>query len=129
MSCNSSKGYSIDLWELSPCNILLETCLSLIILFTCLKILASFFDSFFCHTLMCVICNDQGNMFDKESQGLNPGTVVLLVVMGAMLLFIGVNIGLYMYAQKTLPPKKKKPVSKKKLKKEKLKQGISAPGE
>jgi hypothetical protein len=34
-----------------------------------------------------------------------------------------------MYAQRTIPPKKKKQVSKKKLKREKLKQGVSAPGE
>nr|ABK23880.1 unknown [Picea sitchensis] len=62
-------------------------------------------------------------------RGFNPGLIVLLVVVGVLLVFIVGNYVLYMYAQKTLPPKKKKPVSKKKMKREKLKQGISAPGE
>jgi len=45
------------------------------------------------------------------------------------LTFLVGNFVLYTYAQKTLPPRKKKPVSKKKMKKERLKQGVSAPGE
>ena len=57
-------------------------------------------------------------------RGFNPGLIVLLVVVGVLLAFIVGNYVLYMYAQKTLPPKKKKPVSKKKMKREKLKQGI-----
>ena len=55
--------------------------------------------------------------------------VVLLVVGGLVLLFLVGNYALYMYAQKTLPPRKKKPISKKKMKRERLKQGVSAPGE
>lgn len=39
------------------------------------------------------------------------------------------NYVLYMYAQKTLPPKKKKPVSKKKMKKERLKAGVRPAGD
>lgn len=70
----------------------------------------------------------QGNV-NTEAKGINPGLIVLLVVMGLLLTFLVGNYVLYVYAQKTLPPKKKKPVSKKKLKKERLKQGISAPGE
>ncbi|XP_009421390.2 DNA-binding protein S1FA-like [Musa acuminata AAA Group] len=71
-----------------------------------------------------------GNVIrEQAAKGLNPGLGVLLVVGGLLLLFLGGNYVLYMYAQKTLPPKKKKPVSKKKLKREKLKQGVSAPGE
>ncbi|THU53650.1 hypothetical protein C4D60_Mb10t16680 [Musa balbisiana] len=71
-----------------------------------------------------------GNVIrEQAAKGLNPGLVVLLVVGGLLLLFLVGNYVLYMYAQKTLPPKKKKPVSKKKLKREKLKQGVSAPGE
>ncbi|CAA0829749.1 DNA-binding protein S1FA2 [Striga hermonthica] len=66
---------------------------------------------------------------DVEAQGLNPGLIVLLVVGGLTLLFLVGNYVLYVYAQKTLPPKKKKPVSKKKMKRERLKQGVSAPGE
>ncbi|GFP89152.1 hypothetical protein PHJA_001058900 [Phtheirospermum japonicum] len=66
---------------------------------------------------------------DVEAQGFNPGLIVLLVVGGLMLLFLVGNYALYVYAQKTLPPKKKKPISKKKMKKERLKQGVSAPGE
>ncbi|XP_019264530.1 PREDICTED: DNA-binding protein S1FA-like [Nicotiana attenuata] len=64
-----------------------------------------------------------------EVQGFNPGLIVLIVVGGLLLAFLVGNYLLYMYAQKTLPPKKKKPVSKKKLKSERLKQGVSAPGE
>ncbi|KAF9595580.1 hypothetical protein IFM89_001052 [Coptis chinensis] len=68
-------------------------------------------------------------MKDVEAKGFNPGLIVLLVVASLMLVFLVGNYALYMYAQKTLPPKKKKPVSKKKMKREKLKQGVSAPGE
>jgi hypothetical protein len=72
----------------------------------------------------------QSNVVIEEvNKGLNPGMIVLLVVASFLLLFFVGNYALYVYAQKTLPPKKKKPVSKKKLKKEKLKQGVSAPGE
>ncbi|CAL9749684.1 unnamed protein product, partial [Musa acuminata subsp. burmannicoides] len=46
-------------------------------------------------------------------RGLNPGLVVLLVVGGLILLFLLGNYALYMYAQKTLPPRRKKPISKK----------------
>ncbi|URE10640.1 DNA-binding protein [Musa troglodytarum] len=71
-----------------------------------------------------------GNVIKEETpKGFNPGLVVLIVVGGLLLLFLVGNYALYMYAQKTLPPKKKKPVSKKKLRRERLKQGISAPGE
>ncbi|XP_010920886.1 DNA-binding protein S1FA isoform X2 [Elaeis guineensis] len=66
---------------------------------------------------------------EEATKGLNPGLVVLLVIGGLVLLFLVGNYALYMYAQKTLPPKKKKPVSKKKMKRERLKQGVSAPGE
>lgn len=66
---------------------------------------------------------------EEVAKGLNPAVIVLLVVVGLVVLFLGGNYALYMYAQRTLGPKKKKPVSKKKLKKERLKQGVSAPGE
>ncbi|URD93065.1 DNA-binding protein [Musa troglodytarum] len=66
---------------------------------------------------------------EETTRGLNPGLVVLLVVGGLLLLFLLGNYVLYMYAQKTLPPRRKKPISKKKLKRERLKQGVSAPGE
>ncbi|KAL6496264.1 DNA-binding protein s1fa [Orobanche gracilis] len=66
---------------------------------------------------------------DIEDQGFNPGLIVLLLVGGLILLFLVGNYALYVYAQRTLPPKKKKPISKKKMKKERLKQGVSAPGE
>ncbi|XP_060176899.1 DNA-binding protein S1FA-like isoform X2 [Lycium barbarum] len=66
---------------------------------------------------------------DVEVKGFNPGLIVLILVGGLLLVFLVGNYLLYMYAQKTLPPKKKKPVSKKKLKRERLKQGVSAPGE
>ncbi|XP_057438359.1 DNA-binding protein S1FA-like [Lotus japonicus] len=66
---------------------------------------------------------------DSGSQGLNPGLIVLLVVAGLLLTFLVGNYVLYTYAQKTLPPRKKKPISKKKMKKERLRQGVSAPGE
>ncbi|CAN6576526.1 unnamed protein product [Malus baccata var. baccata] len=65
----------------------------------------------------------------SDAKGFNPGLIVLIVVVGLLLLFLVGNYALYVYAQRTLPPKKKKPVSKKKLKKERLKQGVSAPGE
>ncbi|GAB2272375.1 hypothetical protein Dimus_007200 [Dionaea muscipula] len=64
-----------------------------------------------------------------EAKGFNPGLIVLLIVGGLLLLFLVGNYFLYLYAHKTLPPKKKKPVSKKKMKKERMKQGVSAPGE
>ncbi|ONK77036.1 uncharacterized protein A4U43_C02F2440 [Asparagus officinalis] len=71
-----------------------------------------------------------GNVIiDERAQGLNPGVLVLLVVVGLLLLFFVGNYALYVYAQKTLPLKKKKPISKKKMKKERLKKGVSAPGE
>ncbi|KAK2418113.1 DNA-binding protein s1fa [Trifolium repens] len=63
------------------------------------------------------------------SQGFNPGLIVLLVVGGLLLTFLVRNYALYVYAHKTIPPRKKKPISKKKMKKERLKQGVSAPGE
>ncbi|WJX84591.1 DNA-binding protein s1fa [Trifolium repens] len=63
------------------------------------------------------------------SQGFNPGLIVLLVVGGLLLTFLIGNYALYIYAQRTIPPRKKKPISKKKMKKERLKQGVSAPGE
>ncbi|XP_059296345.1 DNA-binding protein S1FA-like [Lycium ferocissimum] len=66
---------------------------------------------------------------DVEVKGFNPGLMVLILAGGLLLVFLVGNYLLYMYAQKTLPPKKKKPVSKKKLKRERLKQGVSAPGE
>ncbi|KAL6519387.1 DNA-binding protein s1fa [Orobanche gracilis] len=66
---------------------------------------------------------------DIEGQGFNPGLIVLLLVGGLILMFLVGNYALYVYAQRTLPPKKKKPISKKKMKKERLKQGVSAPGE
>ncbi|KAJ9554929.1 hypothetical protein OSB04_009543 [Centaurea solstitialis] len=66
---------------------------------------------------------------DVEIKGINPGLIVLLVVGGLLITFLVGNYVLYMYAQKTLPPRKKKPVSKKKLKREKLKQGVAVPGE
>ncbi|KAJ8570813.1 hypothetical protein K7X08_037785 [Anisodus acutangulus] len=66
---------------------------------------------------------------DVEVDGFNPGLIVLLVIGGLVLTFLIGNYVLYVYAQKTLPPKKKKPISKKKMKKERLKQGVSAPGE
>lgn len=71
----------------------------------------------------------QGNVIKNEVGGFNPGLIVLLVVGGLLVLFLVGNYALYMYAQKTLPPRKKKPISKKKMRKERLKQGVSAPGE
>ncbi|XP_011004618.1 PREDICTED: DNA-binding protein S1FA-like [Populus euphratica] len=73
---------------------------------------------------------NMGNVIkDAEPKGLNPGLIVLLVIGGLLLSFLVGNFVLYTYAQKTLPPRKKKPVSKKKMKRERLKQGVSAPGE
>nr|XP_033509690.1 DNA-binding protein S1FA-like [Nicotiana tomentosiformis] len=66
---------------------------------------------------------------DVEAKGFNPGLIVLLLIGGLVLAFLIGNYVLYVYAQKTLPPKKKKPLSKKKMKRERLKQGVSAPGE
>ncbi|KAG6490076.1 DNA-binding protein S1FA-like [Zingiber officinale] len=66
---------------------------------------------------------------ERATNGLNPGLVVLLFIGGLVLLFLVGNYALYTYAQRTLPPRKKKPVSKKKMKKERLRQGVSAPGE
>ncbi|KMT02094.1 hypothetical protein BVRB_9g208220 [Beta vulgaris subsp. vulgaris] len=66
---------------------------------------------------------------EAEAKGFNPGLIVLLVVGGLLLTFLVGNYILYTYAQKNLPPKKKKPVSKKKMKREKLKQGVAPPGE
>ena len=76
-----------------------------------------------------VSCKLENSIKDAGAKGFNPGLIVLLVVFGLLLVFLGGNYVLYTYAQKNLPPKKKKPVSKKKMKKERLKQGISAPGE
>jgi hypothetical protein len=74
--------------------------------------------------------DEQGDLIkDAEPKGLNPGLIVLLVIGGLLLTFLVGNYVLYSYAQKTLPPRKKKPISKKKMKKERLKQGVSAPGE
>ncbi|KAF7804478.1 DNA-binding protein S1FA-like [Senna tora] len=71
-----------------------------------------------------------GDVIKKsEGQGFNPALIVLLLVGGLLLTFLIGNYVLYTYAQKTIPPRKKKPVSKKKMKRERLKQGISAPGE
>ncbi|OVA09891.1 DNA binding protein S1FA [Macleaya cordata] len=76
------------------------------------------------------VVQDYGNVKnDVGAKGFNPGLIVLLVVVGLLLIFLVGNYILYMYAQKTVGPKKKKPVSKKKMRKERLKQGVSAPGE
>ncbi|XP_059667666.1 DNA-binding protein S1FA-like [Cornus florida] len=66
---------------------------------------------------------------DVEAKGFNPGLIVLILVGGLLLAFLIGNYVLYMYAQKTLPPRKKKPVSKKKMKRERLKQGVATAGE
>uniref|UniRef100_A0A803M7Y2 DNA-binding protein S1FA n=1 Tax=Chenopodium quinoa TaxID=63459 RepID=A0A803M7Y2_CHEQI len=66
---------------------------------------------------------------EVEAKGFNPGLIVLLVIGGLLLTFLVGNYVLYTYAQKNLPPKKKKPVSKKKMKRERLKQGVAPPGE
>ncbi|KAF8086270.1 hypothetical protein N665_0630s0020 [Sinapis alba] len=65
----------------------------------------------------------------ESKGGLNPGLIVLLVIGGLLVTFLVGNFILYTYAQKNLPPRKKKPVSKKKMKKEKLKKGVQVPGE
>lgn len=76
------------------------------------------------------LLDQQKNMVpDAEAKGFNPGLIVLLLVGGLLLVFLVGNYVLYMYAQKTLPPRKKKAISKKKMKKERLRQGVSAPGE
>ncbi|KAM7255257.1 hypothetical protein ACFE04_020498 [Oxalis oulophora] len=72
---------------------------------------------------------DEVNDTIAATEGLNPALIVLFVIGGLLITFIVGNYALYMYAQKTLPQRKKKPVSKKKLKREKMKQGVSAPGE
>jgi flagellar basal body-associated protein FliL len=72
-------------------------------------------------------CHEQGGI--EQKAGLNPGLIVLIVVVGVLLVFGVGNYVLYMYAQKTLPPKKKKPVSKKKMKKERLKAGVRPAGD
>ncbi|TYH89462.1 hypothetical protein ES332_D01G262900v1 [Gossypium tomentosum] len=74
---------------------------------------------------------DKGDkiIYETEAKGFNPGLIVLLVIGGLLITFLVGNYILYSYAQKTLPPRKKKPVSKKKMKRERLKQGVSAPGE
>ena len=66
---------------------------------------------------------------EAEAKGFNPGLIVLLVIGGFLITFLVGNYVLYTYAQKNLPPKKKKPVSKKKMKRERLKQGVAPPGE
>ncbi|CAO2814440.1 unnamed protein product [Amaranthus hypochondriacus] len=66
---------------------------------------------------------------EAEAKGFNPGLIVLLVIGGFLITFLIGNYVLYTYAQKNLPPKKKKPVSKKKMKRERLKQGVAPPGE
>jgi hypothetical protein len=82
-----------------------------------------------CNDIIC-FCNYQENVIkDAQAKGFNPGLIVLLVVVGILLIFLVGNYVLYLYAQKTIPPRKKKPVSKKKMKRERLKQGVSAPGE
>ncbi|XP_022767382.1 DNA-binding protein S1FA-like isoform X1 [Durio zibethinus] len=68
-------------------------------------------------------------IYETEAKGFNPGLMVLLLIGGLLLIFLVGNYVLYSYAQKTLPPRKKKPISKKKMKRERLKQGVSAPGE
>ncbi|XP_010553326.1 PREDICTED: DNA-binding protein S1FA1 [Tarenaya hassleriana] len=73
--------------------------------------------------------DDFSGKANAEAKGFNPGLIVLLVVGSLLLTFLIGNYALYVYAQKNLPPKKKKPVSKKKLKREKLKQGVPVPGE
>ncbi|KAK6936017.1 DNA binding protein S1FA [Dillenia turbinata] len=74
--------------------------------------------------------SNTGNVIkDAEVKGFNPGLIVLLLVGGLLLIFLVGNYALYMYAEKTLPARKRKPVSKKKMKRERLKQGVSAPGE
>lgn len=72
-------------------------------------------------------CDEQGGIDQKA--GFNPGLTVLLVVVGAVLIFCVGNYMLYFYAQKNLPPRRKKPVSKKKQKRERLKAGLAPAGD
>ncbi|CAA6654780.1 unnamed protein product [Spirodela intermedia] len=45
-----------------------------------------------------------GDVFNVQaSKGLNPGLIVLIVVVGMVLIFLGGNYALYTYAQRTLP--------------------------
>ncbi|KAJ7551644.1 hypothetical protein O6H91_06G022900 [Diphasiastrum complanatum] len=64
-----------------------------------------------------------------KGKGFNPALTVLVVVIGVVLLFVVGNYVLYFYAQRVVPPRKKKPVSQKKLKRERLKQGIPPAGD
>ncbi|CAM6095944.1 unnamed protein product [Calypogeia fissa] len=64
-----------------------------------------------------------------EQHGFNPALIVLVVVLGTVLLFVVGNYALFTYANKTNPPRKKKPVSKKKLKRERLKAGVAPAGD
>ena len=77
----------------------------------------------------CLLSDVTFLVIKVAAKGLNPGLIVLLLVVGLLLIFLVGNYALYLYARKTLPPRKKKPISKKKMKREKLKQGVSAPGE
>ncbi|GKV12249.1 hypothetical protein SLEP1_g23421 [Rubroshorea leprosula] len=48
-------------------------------------------------------------IYETEARGFNPGLIVLLLVGSLLLIFLVGNHVLYMYAQKTLPPRKTSP--------------------
>ncbi|CAN8270044.1 unnamed protein product [Cochlearia groenlandica] len=92
----------------------------------------------FCPLNLLAVSRFHSNKFDSlskmkqgkiESKGINPGLIVLLVIGGLLVTFLVGNFVMYTYAQKNLPPKKKKPLSKKKMMKQKQKQGVQVPGE
>lgn len=62
--------------------------------------------------------------------GDQTAVTVLVGVVVIFLLFVGVNVGLYFYAQQNNPAaRKKKAVSKKKLKREVMRRGLQPAGE
>lgn len=58
----------------------------------------------------------------------STGLIVLLSVGGLLLLFLIGSYALSIYAHKTIPLERKKPVSKKKSRKDRLKHVFPAPG-
>lgn len=69
-------------------------------------------------------------LIDEVAKDLpNPVPVIVGVVMFLLIAFVGVNVGLWYYAQQSAPAKKDRKVGAKKAKRQKLSQGLQVLGD
>eukprot|EP00898_Chlorokybus_atmophyticus_P003816 jgi/Chlat1/4435/Chrsp29S04395 len=64
---------------------------------------------------------------EESAGGVSPTLIVLIVVFGTLFLFIAVHVGLWCYAQQTIPKRPKKKISIKQQKRRRLREGVQLP--